>query len=193
MITSRRMSLMTRMLTACFVSLWAAAFFSNALATQVEYVSPRQMGEESALVVRGRVGSVRSFWNESHTKILTETVIQVDETYKGGAEGTVRVLQLGGVVDHMRVHVHGALIWHGGEEVLLFLDRMDGGDYRVAGFSQGKLDIERDPVTGNAYIKRPAAEGAEVLGAPPADEQVVVTGPVRMPLDEFVNQALGRK
>ena len=184
---------MTRILTACFVSLWAIAFFSNALATQVEYVSPRQMGDESAVVVRGNVASVRSFWNEAHTKILTETVIHVDESYKGGAGGTVRVLQLGGVVDNMRVHVHGALIWHPGEEVLLFLDRMDGGDYRVAGFSQGKFAIERDPLTGEAYVKRPALEGTELLGAPPTGEQVVGTGPVRMPLDEFVNHALGQK
>ncbi len=166
---------------------------SLGLATQVEFVSPKQMGEECALVVRGKVAGVRSFWNGAHTKIFTETVIQVDETYKGGAVGTARVLQLGGVVDHVRVNVHGALIWHPGEEVLVFLDRMDGGDYRVAGFSQGKFNIERDPVTGEATIKRPALEGAEVFGAPSTGEKVMGTGPVRMPLDEFVNHALGRK
>jgi hypothetical protein len=151
------------------------------------------MGEESALVVLGTVSSVRSFWNEAHTKVLTETVVRVDETYKGEAMGTVSVLQLGGVVDHMRVHVHGAPAWSRGEEVLLFLDRMDGTNYRVAGFSQGKFNVERDPLTGEAFVKRPALDGGEVVGAPPADERVVGTGPVRMPLDEFVKQALGRK
>lgn len=185
---------MKKTMTGIFVILLlGSGLASLAGATQIEYVSPRQMGEESALVVRGKVASVRSFWNEARTKIFTETVIQVDETYKGDAAGSTRVLQMGGVVDHMRVHVHGAIIWHPGEEVLLFLDRMDGGDCRVAGFSQGKFDVERDPVTGEAYIKRPALEGVEVLGAPPTDEKAVGTGPVRMPLDDFVNQALGRK
>ena len=56
-----------------------------------------------------------------------------------------------------------------------------------------KFNIERDPVTGEAYIHRPALEGVEVLGAPPEDGRVVGTGPVRVPLDEFVNQALGRE
>jgi hypothetical protein len=164
-------------------------------ATQIEYVTPRQMGEESALVVRGSVESVRSFWNDAHTKILTESVIRVDETFKGGGGGVVRVVQLGGVVDHMRMQVHGALIWHRNEEVLLFLDRMEGGDYRVAGFSQGKFNIERDPVTGEAYINRAALEGVEVLGAPPGDGDVRVVGtsPVRVPLDEFVDQALRQR
>lgn len=178
---------------ALLVHLLAGGFAAPVWSTQIEYVSPRQMGEESALVVRGTVSNVRSFWNEAHTKILTETVIQVDESYKGGATGAVSVVQLGGVVDHMRVHVHGALSWRRGEEVVLFLDRVDGANYRVAGFSQGKFVVERDPATGEAFIKRPAFEGAEVVGAPPGGDAVVGTGTARMPLDEFVNQALGRK
>lgn len=164
----------------------------GARATQIEYVSPRQMGEESALVVRGKVTSVRSLWNETRTKVLTETVIQVDETYKGDGVGTARVVQLGGVVGNMRVHVHGAIVWHAGEEVLLFLDRANEGDYRVAGFSQGKFNVERDPETGEAFIKRPVLD-VEVLGAPPAEENVAVAGAERTPLEEFVKRALGRR
>jgi hypothetical protein len=193
MVISRRQSLMRKRTTAFFVFFWAAALWSNATATQIEYVSPRQMGDESALVVRGKVASVRSFWNDAHTKIFTETVVQVDETYKGGVVGSARIIQLGGVVDHMRVHVHGALEWHRGEEILLFLDRIDGDQFRVAGFSQGKFNIERDPVTGKAFIRRPADEGAEIQGAPPPGREGPFAQTSSVPLDEFVNHALGRK
>lgn len=182
-----------KVVLACLALLVMASHTPLVRATQVEYVSPRQMGEESAVVVRGTVASVRSFWNEARTKVLTETVIQVDETYKGEAAGAVSVLQLGGVVGHMRVHVHGALTWRRGEEVLLFLDRMEGTSYRVAGFSQGKFLVERDPATGEAYVNRPALEGVEVFGAPPDDGRMVGRSPVLVPLDKFVNQALGQK
>jgi hypothetical protein len=175
------------------VLLAVAVVASTVMATQIEYVSPRQMGEESGLVVRGEVSGVRSFWNDTHTKVFTETVVRVDETYKGAGGATVRILQLGGVVDKIRMHVHGALSWRSGEEVVLFLDPLDQGRYRVAGFSQGKFNVERDPVTGAAYITRPALEGAEILGAPPRTGGAPVSRPMRVPLDEFVNHALGHK
>ena len=76
-------------------------------ATQVIYQSPQQMGTESALVVRGRVTGIHSYWNESQTKIFTETVIAVDETYKGSGAPTVRVVQPGGVVGNRRMQPCG--------------------------------------------------------------------------------------
>ncbi|UCG53330.1 MAG: hypothetical protein JSW58_07195 [Candidatus Latescibacterota bacterium] len=163
------------------------------LATQIEYVSPKQMGTESSLVVRGKVVDVRSFWNEGHTKILTETVVNVDEAYKGQAVPSVRILQLGGVVGTLRMHVHGALSWRSGEEVLLFLEPLETGQHRVSGFSQGKFMIERDPVTGEPFIRRPALEGAEVLGAPSRDKDPLISQTTKLPLDDFVKEALGRQ
>jgi hypothetical protein len=162
-------------------------------ATSVEYVSPRQMGSESVLVVRGKVGSVRSFWNDAHTKIFTEAVIQVDETYKGQAAGEARVLQMGGVVDNMQMHVYGALVWHRGEEVLLFLDRLDAERYRVAGFSQGKFDIERDPATGEPFVTRALDEGTDIVGAPPGEGERPLAVGARMPLGKFVKYTLEQR
>lgn len=148
------------------------------------------MGAESPLVVQGNVTSVRSFWNDKQTKIFTETVIEVEQTFKGQPRRTARILQLGGVVDNVRMTVHGALSWKPGEEVLLFLESYDNDRYRVAGFSQGKFNIERDPATGEPFISRPALEGSEVLGAPGKDGVAPATRPVRVPLQQFVNEAL---
>jgi len=174
---------------------WSLALLtaaSAAQATQIIYQTPEQMGQEATLVVRGVVSQVQSFWNETHTKIFTETVISVDATYKGREVRTARVVQLGGVVGNVRVHVHGALSWRAGEEVLLFLEPDNRGGLRVTGFSQGKFDIERDPATGEMFITRPALDaiaGAGVSGAQGAIEGTGGTAKVR--LDEFLDRALG--
>lgn len=164
---------------------------SSAYATQIIYRSPSQMGQESPLVVQGKVASVHSFWNEKQTKIFTETVIDIDQTFKGQSRRSARILQLGGVVDNVRMTVHGALSWKPGEEVLLFLEQYDNDRYRVAGFSQGKFNIERDPATGEPFISRPALEGSDVLGAPGKNDITPTQRPVRVPLQQFVSEALG--
>lgn len=160
-------------------------------ATQIVFQTPREMGAESALVVRGTVGTVRSFWNDSQTKILTETIITIDETYKGGAGSTARILQLGGVVGTVRMHVYGAPSWTRGEEVVLFLERIDASSYRVSGLSQGKFKVERDPVTGEAFVTYPMMDGAEVAGAPSAGDEGRAPQAVKKPLAEFIEDALG--
>jgi hypothetical protein len=170
----------------------AAVLLTGAVeATQIIYQTPRQMGDEASLVVRGKVASVRSFWNDSQTKILTETVIAIDESYKGDGDVTARVLQLGGVVGTVRMHVHGAPPWTRGEEVVLFLESIDAASYRVSGFSQGKFKVERDPVTGEPFVSYPMMDGVEVLGAPSADGEGGVPRSVKMPLDVFIGDALG--
>jgi len=162
-----------------------------ALGTQVLYKSVEQLGEDSSAVVRGTVTDVRSFWNEKHTKIFTATVIAVDESYKGHPGSTVEVLQLGGTVDNVQVTAHGALQWATGEEVVLFLEPFTEGRFQVAGFSQGKFHVERDPDTGAAYIRRPALSGAQLVGAPGG---VGATAQVeKVSLDKFLRQALGDK
>ncbi len=142
---------------------WAAtalvigAVVADAYATQVVQRTPKELADESQLVVDGKVASVRSYWNEDHTKIFTETVVTVAATHKGAALPSVRVVQPGGVVGNVRITAHGALQWKKGEEVLLFLEPSVPGAYQVAGFSQGKYTIERD-ASGKAFVQhaRPA-------------------------------------
>lgn len=160
-------------------------------ATQILYRSPQQLGEESSLVILGKVRNVNSYWNESRSKIFTETVVEVDETYKGQTGSIVRIIQLGGVVGHVRMTVHGALHWRPGEEVLLFLEPFSAGAFQVSGFSQGKFEIERDPVSGRAFVKHPRLEGVQVLRAAGEEEGVPVPRDEKMPLHKFINETLG--
>ena len=162
----------------------------NVWATQIQYRSPQQLGAESALVVSGQVTEVRSYWNDSRTKIITETRIDVFDSYKGAAGGSVNVIQLGGVVGNVRMTVHGALAWKPGEEVLVFLEATGSGIYQVSGFSQGKFRIERDE-RGEPFVQNVPGDVA-VVGVPGDDGSVPAVGSASMPLQMFVDQALGR-
>jgi hypothetical protein len=159
-------------------------------ATQVIYQTPRQLGEVSALVVDGRVASVRSYWNDSHTKILTEAVVNVNGAHKGDAGSTVRIVQLGGVVGNVRMTVHGALQWRQDEEVLLFLEPSTPGAYQVAGLFQGMYKIERDPRSGKAYVLQTSHGDVDLVGAP--DHQISQQ-PAKLALDKFIDDVLGNK
>jgi hypothetical protein len=170
-------------MAAILVVLAATAAF----ATQVVLRTPRELAQESALIVDGTVTGVRSYWNDDHSKILTEATVAVAGTHKGSAGSTVRVVQLGGVVGNVRMTAHGALAWKRGEDVLLFLEPALPGEYQVAGFSQGKYMIERDRRTGKAFVQQaapPDTEGAGTSAGAKAE---------RVPMDTFINQVLAKQ
>lgn len=157
----------------------------DALGTKLAYRGPKDLAAESPVIVRGRVTSVSSYWNARHTKIFTEARVRVEETYKGGDLREARVLQLGGVVGHVNMRVEGALGWKESEEVLLFLEPGMTGTFNVAGFSQGKFTIERDPRTNRAFVRAPDLADTELLGAPERPGS-----PARISLDEFVAKTM---
>jgi hypothetical protein len=74
--------------------------------------------------------------------------------------------------------------------VLLFLAPYEGR-YAVSGFSQGKFNVKRDAKTGEAYIERPELEGVEIMGAPSKDGAAKPTKVESVPLEAFVDYALG--
>lgn len=160
-------------------------------ATQIIYRSPKQLGEESSLVILGKVREVHSYWNENGSKIFTETVVEVDESYKGQAGPVIRIVQLGGVVGNVRMTVHGALHWRPGEEVLLFLEPYRNEGFQVSGFSQGKFEIERDPANGRPFVKHPRLDSVEILRAPGEAGDAPAPHDEKMPLHKFVNEILG--
>lgn len=154
-------------------------------ATQVLPLDVAALAADSGLVVEGRVVASRSFWNEARTRILTEVDVAVERAHKGRGPAQVTVVQMGGVVDGMRMTVHGALHWQTDEEVLLFLEPSLPGRHRVAGFSQGKFEIHVDERTGERWAVRPALGAVELVGAPSGQG----AGELRMPLHRVLEQA----
>ncbi len=156
--------------------------------TLVRQLSPAELGRGASVVARGEVTGVRSFWNAKHTKILTEVSVRTEETYKGTADGTLRILQLGGTVDNVRVTVHGAVAWTPGEEVLLFLEPAPDDALQVSGLSQGKFLVVRDPRSGEPLVTRQALQGLELTGETTGEATAPMDG---VPLKRFLDEALG--
>jgi len=183
-------SVLTVSACLCFL---IVAVTAVATATQLARLSPQDLGDYSGLVFRGKVLSADSYWNDTHTKIFTRVLVGADETYKGEHRAVVELVQLGGTVGNVKVTVQGALQWTPGEEVLLFAEPYDLTNYQVLGLSQGKFAVRRDERTGAAYVEVPPTDSDALLGAPPAAGQVPAQALERVPLERFVNQALGRR
>jgi hypothetical protein len=181
---------MRTLVVGCFLTALIGVF-QPAQTTQVQQLSVEELGSVASKVVRGEVATVHSYWNPQRTKIFTEIVVAAAETYKGTAAGTIRILQLGGTVDGVRVTVHGALGWTPGEEVLLFLESYRDDRFVVTGLSQGKFNVVRDPGSGEAFVARVPLEGVEVVGGEGA--RAVASEIEKIPLRQFVRRSLGRE
>ena len=184
----RRHALVVRALCSVVFCLLVGALPAGA--TQILLQTPSEMGELSELVVQGRVSEVRSFWNASGTKILTEVRVEILESHKGFARNSVRIVQLGGEVDGVRMSVAGRLSWHAGEEVLVFLDEMKDENFRVAGFSQGKYLVEHDARTGESFVRRPALIDTELMAQAGMAAPKTANQELRIPLQSFLAESL---
>jgi hypothetical protein len=175
------------------VTLALATTTSLVRATTIISRSPEALAQQSALVVDGTVSAVRSYWNDDHTRILTEATVAVGGTHKGSGRAQVRVVQLGGVVGNVRMTAHGALAWRPGEEVLLFLEPSITDAWQVAGFSQGKYTIERDARSGQAYVRQAMPADTKSGGPATAPGSTSAATTERVALEQFLNRVLPQR
>lgn len=122
-------------------------------ATSLVHLDTRALTLESPEIVVGEVEHVRSYWNDAHTRILTDVDLKVTRALKGGETARLTLTQLGGEVDGARYAVPGAPLFAVGEEALLFVWRDRAGRAQVNGLAQGKFDIRRD-ASGERYVQR---------------------------------------
>ena len=123
----------------------ALSLASVAYATVVVPVSVDEMSREAAAVVRAKVVSQQSAWDDAHRRIHTYTELQVLERIQGEVEGTVVIRTLGGSGGDVGMKVSGTTRFDVGEEVVVFLsqDRLQSGQFNVIGMSQGKYRVDR--------------------------------------------------
>lgn len=130
---------MKRALAVCIFALIAAAALPASASVFVAMDRAELVAASQAVVV-GRVLDVRSFWNDDATAILTEAVVQVDETVAGDSPRIVTVRTFGGTVGSLRIEAHGFPTFERGKRMLLFLDGV-GGTAEVVGYQQGQFRI----------------------------------------------------
>ena len=115
-----------------------------------------QLIENSSDVVRGKVISQNSQWNETHTSIYTEVTIEITEIVLGSVTkgAAISVYVPGGVVNDTGLRVEHAPEFKDGEDVILFLTELDNL-YSVTSWEMGKFTVENANVVEK---KQPVAE-----------------------------------
>ena len=168
-----------------FATLALLSLALPAHATQVIPMDTRELVRTSSDIVVGSVEHVHSYWNAAHTRILTDVTFHVGEAMKGaGGDGSVTITQMGGVVDGMRLSIAGSPVFTPGEEALLFLWTDARGRRLVNGLAQGKFDIDRDPVSGEAIVRR-NLDGLTMLDLKSGTRSMAQTPPERVRLSDF--------
>jgi len=138
--------------------LWPA--IPTALSTTLARLTLEEMSARAAAVVRARCISVavradaRGLW--------TLTTFERVETWKGSLPGHIVVRLPGGEAAGMREKVEGAPRFAPGEEAVLFLEPLPGGEWTIVGWVQGAYRIFRNPVSGVEQAA-PDAAGALLL------------------------------
>jgi hypothetical protein len=135
----------------CILILTAA--LSTALAQQKQKTVD-ELSKQADVVAVGRVTAMKSEWDEGKTRIITRVSLAVDEYLKEGNERskTVTVVTLGGEIDEVGEMYTHVPTFRQSEHVIVFLRKDNRGDYRVAGGTQGKYSIERDPESGKMTV-----------------------------------------
>jgi MYXO-CTERM domain-containing protein len=113
-----------------------------ASATTAVGLSLPELGAAASHVVSGRVLDRRA--TEVGGRIYTDTVIAVDDCWKGACAATVTVRQLGGELGGRGLHVEGQAALPVGGEVVLFLRLAPFGTHRLIGMAQGAFLVRRD-------------------------------------------------
>ncbi len=152
-----------RMATRVVFVVFLTGLLVPASATTLVRMSLEQLSQASTAIVRGRVASQESRWNDAHTQIVTLTTIAVGQRFKGQVSDTVVVEQLGGTVGNIRSRVAGVVRFHQGEDYVLFLEPagVNPARHLVVGMMQGAYRIYRDATTNEERVIRPVSASAE--------------------------------
>lgn len=137
---------MCRVLTAVAV---AAAVAAPAGATTLIRQSLDELVANNATVVVGEVLAVHSYWNESHSFILSDVTFGVGDTLKGRQHRPeITLTVMGGTVDDLTSLIVGGPELVEGQAYVLFLNREDLPGARAAltvrDLSQGTFDLTLD-------------------------------------------------
>ena len=147
-------ALSRRICWALSVPVLLVSTFSSTVFAQQRAVSADDLARRADVVVVGRVADMQSEWAEGKTRIVTRVTLDVREYLKGGdgASRTVTIWTLGGEIGEVGELYTHAPTFQPNENVVVFLQKNVAEDYVVAAGTQGKYNIERDPVSGESVV-----------------------------------------
>lgn len=152
------------------------------------------MVAESTVILRGRVGEVRSAYDENERRLYTYVEITVEKRLKGDVQDHIVLRQIAGRSGDRLIVPVGTPEFIAGEEVVLFLRRIpitQYGDERVFftvhNLAQGKYAVETDAKTGEKFARFSPC-GADFVKPQPSTAgrlEPVEAPAVRLPLKEL--------
>ncbi len=131
-------------------------------ASTLEKLGLDEMTQKSTAIVRARVSG--SFGAVHGQRIYTHYRVEVSETWKGSATGSLDVVVPGGTAAGLRQTISGAPKLVEGREYVLFLWTSPTGLTHIIGLSQGVFDI-RTEASGELTAARPASSELMLDGA----------------------------
>lgn len=150
-------------------------------------VSHEELVTRAEAVVQGRVVEVSSFWNREGTAIMTEAVLEIEETVVGPDRSHVRLITFGGEAGGYVIEAHGFPTFQKGQRLLLFLEpalAKEDGAHRVLGYRQGEFEIRKDRQGRELAVPTWEADHVRILKADGTPARV----PRTVPLGELKRQ-----
>jgi putative Ig domain-containing protein/matrixin len=137
----------------------------HAKATTVVMLSDTELIVNSRAIITGKVASVMSAWDDTHSMVWTYVEVRADRVLKGElSEGTIVLKQIGGDAEASGVRVFGQPGFTPGERVLLYLNTGTDGSLHAAQAFMGKFSVVADGATNGEYVERLAdAQDIEIL------------------------------
>ncbi len=134
-------------------------------ATTVVIPSDDSLVIESRAIVRGRVLSVGTAFDETRQRVYTYITLRVQEVIKGQiSERKIVIKELGGQTSDVGTLIYGAPRYTPDQNVILYLDTWGDGSYRTRHMYLGKYNIVTDAATGGQTVVRETMnEGVVVL------------------------------
>lgn len=136
----------------------AVAFLlaSAASATIFQPTSDRQLTDRSEAVV---VATVREAASRVRADgyVVTDYRLDVEQTLKGTATGTITVSEIGGAAGGRFTFIADSATYTPGERVMVFLRKRSDGTYFTTSMAMGKFSFTRD-ARGEAVVTREVSE-----------------------------------
>lgn len=139
-----------------------------------------KLSRTSTLIVRARCTENWTGWDAG--EIWTFTSFELEESWRGSPPARIVVRLLGGRTGNLTSTVSGVPRFSSGEDVVLFLEPTQRGDFSVVGWQQGTFRIRPDRHSGEGNVTQDSASFATFN---PATRRFETEGIERMPLRDF--------
>lgn len=120
------------------------------------YMTDEDLADAATAIVTGTVSSSQSRIRDTGLSIVTDTVVRVGSSLKGqiNKQSDIVLTYPGGRVGGHRTYSSELARFEEGEEVVLYLQFVEGSGYLIVGGFQGKVTVNTKAGTGTKYLKR---------------------------------------